>query len=94
MTCQETRRLVSGDSWIIWDVNVLLQVQWLLRSICFNLQSWTKSWDLFCISGVFSNSPISSPNPTTTLDACIQNFFESKFQLYIGWGEGELQEKF
>ena len=30
--------------------------------------------------------------PETMLDACIQNF--SEFQLCIGWGEGELQEKF
>ena len=30
--------------------------------------------------------------PQTMLDACIQNL--SKFQLCIGWGEGELQEHF
>ena len=29
--------------------------------------------------------------PQTMLGMCIQNF--SKFQLCIGWGEGELQEK-
>ena len=30
--------------------------------------------------------------PQTMLDACIQNF--SEFQVYIRWGEGELQENF
>ena len=53
-----------------------------------------KSCDTFAFLGHFPihTGPTPTLTPQTMLDACLQNFF-SEFQLCIGWGEGELQEK-
>ena len=46
-----------------------------------------------CVSGAFSNARRSnpSPHPTNNVGRVYPEFF-SKFQLWIGGGEGELQE--
>ena len=60
-----------------------------------DLQSWTNVLVNFCISGVFSNShmPYPSPHSANNFGRVYPNFF-SDFQLYIWWGEEEMQKKF
>ena len=60
-----------------------------------DLQSWTNVLVNFCISGVFSNShmPYPSPHSANNFGRVYPNFF-SQFQLYIWWGEEEMQKKF
>ena len=60
-----------------------------------DLQSWTNVLVNFCISGVFSNShmPYPSPHSANNFGRVYPNFF-SEFQLYIWWGEEEMQKKF
>ena len=70
MTGQETRRLVSGDSWIIRDSWCIVVGQSVLT-----YNHGQKSWDTFCISGVFSNSHMSSPNPTNNVGCVYPEFF-------------------
>ena len=63
---------------------------------CLNIQSWTNVLGHFCISGGISNSyrsmqPI--PSPYKQCWTRVSRFF-SKFQLCVGWAEGELHENF
>ena len=95
MTHQETRKLVLGDSWIIRDSWCIVVGSVVPQVNLFSPTIMDKSLGtLFAFLGCFPIHTCPPLTPQTTLDACVQNFFESKFQLCIGWGEGELQEKF
>ena len=65
-----------------------------------SVQSCSKVLGHFCISGAFSNSPMSSPSPPPPPPTLTNNVgrmnpeFFSEFQLCMGWGEGELQDNF
>ena len=59
-----------------------------------NLQSWTKLFGHFCVSGAFPihTGPTPSLTPQTMLHTCIQNFFRVS-NLYRVWG-GRTARKF
>ena len=58
------------------------------------LQSWTKVGILLNFWGVFQfTHTLPLPSPHKQRWTHVSKFF-SQFQLWIGWGEGELQENF